>query len=87
MDYYYTKGILTYFLKKVLKQALARPEIVLSISSGLSSVARHALIDAVMHAGAQKAFLLPVAVAAVGTGNPPGYPGCGSVYEYRAGCD
>ena len=64
MDYYYTKGILTYFLKKVLKQALARPEIVLSISSGLSSVARHALIDAVMHAGAQKAFLLPVAAAA-----------------------
>lgn len=64
VDYYYTKGILTYFLKKVLKQALARPEIVLSISSGLSSVARHALIDAVMHAGAQKAFLLPVAVAA-----------------------
>ena len=46
VDYYYTKGILTYFLKKVLKQALARPEIVLSISSGLSSVARHALIDA-----------------------------------------
>ena len=64
VDYYYTKGILTYFLKKVLKQALARPEIVLSISSGLSSVARHALIDAVMHAGAQKAFLLPVAAAA-----------------------
>lgn len=65
IDYYYTRGILSYFLKKGLKHSLSRPEIVISIPSGLSSVARHALIDATMHAGAAKVYLVSSSAAAI----------------------
>ena len=65
IDYYYTRGILSYFLKKGLKHSLSRPEIVMSIPSGLSSVARHALIDATMHAGAAKVYLVSSSAAAI----------------------
>lgn len=37
----------------------------MSIPSGLSSVARHALIDATMHAGAAKVYLVSSSAAAI----------------------
>lgn len=65
IDYYLTRDMLHYFLNKGLRQSLSRPEIAISIPCELSSVARHALIDALMHAGARKAYLVTSAVAAV----------------------
>lgn len=68
-DYYLTKNMLQYFLEKAMRRAVSRPSVMLSIPSGTSSVVRHALIDAVLHAGAQHAFLIPAsAAAAVGAG-------------------
>lgn len=65
VDYYLTRDMLRYFLNKALHQNLSRPEIAISIPCELSSVARHALIDALMHAGAQKAYLVTSSVAAL----------------------
>lgn len=68
-DYYLTKNMLQYFLEKAMRRAVSRPSVMLSVPSGTSSVVRHALIDAVLHAGAQHASLIPAsAAAAVGTG-------------------
>jgi rod shape-determining protein MreB len=64
-DYHLTKDMLQFFLNKALHQAVRRPVIMMAIPSGLSSVGRHALIDAVLHAGAQHVYLIHSAAAAV----------------------
>lgn len=64
-DYALTKGMLQYFLEKVLHRAVTRPQVMLSVPSGTSSVVRHALIDAVLHAGAQHVYLISAPAAAV----------------------
>lgn len=65
VDYALTKGMLQYFLEKVMHRAVTRPSVALSIPSGTSSVVRHALIDAVLHAGAQHGYLISAPAAAV----------------------
>lgn len=64
-DYALTKGMLQYFLEKVMHRAATRPSVMLAIPSGTSSVVRHALIDAVIHAGAQHGYLISAPAAAV----------------------
>lgn len=68
-DYYLTKGMLQHFLEKALRRAVSRPSVMISIPSGTSSVVRHALIDAALHAGCQHVFLIHAAAAAVLGGN------------------
>lgn len=63
-DYALTKGMLQYFLEKVMHRAATRPTVMLAIPSGTSSVVRHALIDAVIHAGAQHGYLISAPAAA-----------------------
>lgn len=64
-DYALTKGMLQYFLEKVMHRAVTRPSVALSVPSGTSSVVRHALIDAAIHAGAQHGYLISAPAAAV----------------------
>ena len=64
-DYYLTKGMLQFFLEKASHRAVSRPSAMLSIPSGTSSVVRHALIDAALHAGTQHVYLIHAAAAAV----------------------
>lgn len=64
-DYYLTRDMLQFFMEKALHRSVSRPSVMVSIPSGLSSVGRHALIDAVLHAGAQRAYLIQSAAAAV----------------------
>lgn len=64
-DYYLTKDMLQYFMEKAMHRSVSRPSVMISIPSGTSSVVRHALTDAALHAGAQHVFLMPSAAAAV----------------------
>lgn len=68
-DYNITKGMLRYFIGKAVHHAVSRPHVMVSASCELSSVVRHALVDALMHAGAQKVSLISSpAAAAIGAG-------------------
>lgn len=64
-DYYLTKDMLQYFMEKAMHRSVSRPSVMISIPSGTSSVVRHALTDAALHAGAQHVFLIQAAAAAV----------------------
>lgn len=63
-DYYLTKDMLQYFLEKAMHRSVSRPAVALSIPSGTSSVVRHALVDAAIHAGARQAYLISSPAAA-----------------------
>ena len=68
-DYDMTKAMLRFFIRKSLHHAVSRPTVMISIPGETSSVTRHALVDALIHAGAQHVYLLPSpAAAAIGTG-------------------
>lgn len=63
-DYYLAKDMLRYFMEKALRRTVSRPSVMLAVPGGTSSVVRHALVDAAMHAGAQHVFLIEAAAAA-----------------------
>lgn len=68
-DYDMTKSMLRFFIRKSLHHAVSRPTVMISIPGETSSVTRHALVDALIHAGAQHVYLLPSpAAAAIGAG-------------------
>lgn len=68
-NYEMTKSMLRFFIKKSLRRSVSRPTVVIAIPSEISSVTRHALVDALIHAGAQHVYLLPSpAAAAIGAG-------------------
>lgn len=70
-DYDMTKSMLRFFMKKSLRHSVSRPTVVIGIPGEISSVTRHALVDALIHAGAQHVYLLPSpAAAAIGAGRP-----------------
>lgn len=67
-NYEVTKALLRFFINKAIRHSVSKPNIVVSTPSGVSSVTRRALSDALMHAGAQHVFMLPApAAAAIGT--------------------
>lgn len=69
VDYEITKKMLRYFINKAIRHSVSRPAIMIAIPCEVSSVVRHALVDALAHAGAQRIFLLSApAAAAVGAG-------------------
>ena len=63
-DYDMTKAMLRFFIRKSLHHAVSRPTVMISIPGETSSVTRHALVDALIHAGAQHVYLLPSPAAA-----------------------
>ncbi len=68
-DYDMTKSMLRFFIKKSLRRSVSRPTVMIAIPGEISSVTRHALVDALIHAGAQHVYLLPSpAAAAIGAG-------------------
>ena len=52
-DYDMTKAMLRFFLNKALRRSVSRPSLMVAIPTEISSVTRHALVDALIHAGAQ----------------------------------
>src|SRR3990172_7923969 len=75
-DYKTTEIMLRYFINKALGGIrLFRPEVMVSVPAGITSVERRAVIDATLAAGARAAYIIkePVA-AAIGANIPIGAP-------------
>jgi rod shape-determining protein MreB len=70
-DYTLTEQMLTRFLKKVLTPTsrFFRPQVMVGVPSGVTEVERRAVVQAIVEAGAKRAFLIdePMA-AAIGSG-------------------
>lgn len=64
-DYLITEAMLRYFIGKAMGGAfLFKPEVMLSVPVGVTSVEARAVIDAALSAGARSAYLLPEPLAA-----------------------
>lgn len=71
-DYVITEAMLRYFVAKVLGTVrLFKPEIMLSVPAGVTSVETRAVLDAAISAGARHAFLIPEPLAAAIGANIP----------------
>ncbi len=68
-DYDVTEKMLRHFIKKVCKNRILKPRIIICVPSGVTEVEERAVQDASMQAGARKTYLIeePIA-AAIGAG-------------------
>jgi len=74
-DYVVTEAMLRYFISKVCSRFERRPEVMVSVPAGVTSVESRAVRDAAMQAGARVANLLPEPLAAaLGADMPIGTP-------------
>ncbi len=69
-DYQVTEALLRYFVSKVLgRSRFIKPDIMISIPAGATSVESRAVLEAAYSAGAKKAYLMPEPLAAaIGAG-------------------
>ena len=75
-NFHMTEAMLKYFINKALGGArFLRPEVMVAVPGGISSVERRAVIDATIRAGARAAYVIkePI-VAAIGADIPIGSP-------------
>ena len=71
-DYVITEAMLRYFVSKVMGNSrLIKPEIMLSVPAGVTSVETRAVMDAAISAGARHAYLIPEPLAAAIGANIP----------------
>jgi rod shape-determining protein MreB and related proteins len=74
-DYVVTEAMLRYFIGKLCSRLERRPEVVLSVPAGVTSVESRAVRDAALQAGARIAHLIPEPLAAaLGADMPIGTP-------------
>jgi rod shape-determining protein MreB len=74
-DYVVTEAMLRYFISKLCTRFERRPEVMLSVPAGVTSVESRAVRDAAHQAGARVAHLLPEPLAAaLGADMPIGTP-------------
>jgi rod shape-determining protein MreB len=75
-DYLVTEALLRYFVGKVVgKSRLVKPDIMISIPAGATSVEARAVLEAAYSAGAKRAYLMPEPLAAaIGAGLPVAEP-------------
>jgi rod shape-determining protein MreB len=75
-DYVVTEALLRYFINKAVGNLrLVKPDVLISIPAGATSVEARAVLDAAYTAGARRAFLIPEPLAAaIGTGLPIAEP-------------
>jgi rod shape-determining protein MreB and related proteins len=69
-DYVITEAMLRYFIKKA-GRALTKPEVMISVPSGVTSVEKRAVRDAALKAGAREAYLIEEPLAAAIGANVP----------------
>lgn len=71
-DYRITETMLRYFLKKALNRYnIFRPDIMVSVPTGVTSTERRAVVEAAMKAGAKNAYVVKESIlAAIGVGIP-----------------
>lgn len=71
-DYYITRAMLTYFIRKTLgKFNFLRPDVAISVPAGITPTEKRAVINAAIEAGAKNAYVVrePL-LAAIGAGIP-----------------
>ncbi|MBI2415025.1 rod shape-determining protein [candidate division WWE3 bacterium] len=75
-DYYVTEALLRYLIDKANgRSRLFKPDVMVSIPAGATSVEARAVLDATYSAGARMAYLIPEPLAAaIGTGLPISEP-------------
>jgi rod shape-determining protein MreB len=75
-DYVVTEAMLRYFITKVCgRMSFFKPEVMISVPVGVTSVESRAVRDAAEQAGAKEAYLIPEPMAAaLGAGLPVGTP-------------
>lgn len=86
-DYVVTEAMLRFFLDKVLGAArFFKPEVLVCIPAGVTSVERRAVLEATLSAGAKAAFLIgePLA-AAIGAAIPIGLPSGNMIVDIGGG--
>ena len=71
-DYRVTEAMLRYYIKKALgKWNIFKPEVMISVPAGVTSVERRAVIEAATKAGAREAYVVKEPIlAAIGAGIP-----------------
>src|SRR5918999_1589954 len=70
-DYLITEAMLKYVLNKVARVRLFKPDVMISVPSGVTSVEKRAVRDAAIKAGAREAFLIEEPLAAAIGANVP----------------
>jgi rod shape-determining protein MreB len=70
-DYLITEAMLRYVINKVARVRFFRPDVMISVPSGVTSVERRAVRDAALKAGARDAFLIEEPLAAAIGANVP----------------
>ena len=86
-DYVTTEAMLRYFIDKVCGSGrLFKPEVMVCVPAGVTSVERRAVMDATMSAGAKSAFLIdePLA-AAIGSNIPIANPSGNMIVDIGGG--
>jgi rod shape-determining protein MreB len=75
-DYYFTEALLRYFINKATGSTrFFKPEVVISVPGGATSVESRAVLEAAYSAGARHAYLVPEPLAAaIGAGLPISEP-------------
>lgn len=68
-DYQITERMLKYFISKAVGKSIFKPRVIICVPSGVTEVEKRAVLEASIHAGARKTFLIeePIA-AAIGAG-------------------
>jgi rod shape-determining protein MreB len=84
-DYVITEAMLRYFIRKA-GRSLLKPEVVISVPSGVTSVEKRAVRDAALKAGAREAYLIEeVKAAAIGANVPISQPSGNLVIDIGGG--
>jgi rod shape-determining protein MreB len=86
-DYVVTEAMLSFFLDKVAGRfRLFKPEVMVCVPAGITSVERRAVLDATISAGARNAYLIdePLA-AAIGAKIPIGIPSGNMIVDIGGG--
>ncbi len=89
-DYRVTQAMLRYFIGKALgKWQFFRPEVMVSVPTGVTSTERRAVVEAAVRAGAKNAYVVKESVlAAIGAGIPIQEPRGNMVVDIGGGtCD
>jgi len=86
-DYLITEALLKYLIDKAIgRSRLLKPEVMVSIPAGATSVEARAVLDAAYSAGARSAYLIPEPLAAaIGTGLPISEPSGNMVVNIGGG--
>ena len=85
-DYMVTEAMLHYFIRKACGRSLFKPQIMISVPVGVTSVEGRAVHEAALQAGGKEIFLIPEPLAAAyGAGMPIGTPTGNMVVDIGGG--